>query len=124
MMKQTSIENEKIDYIDRNKLLRDIEKYHVSDGKFQHWVEIQPPVDILHWIPCSERMPDTSDEVLVTYILNGVKDERYVGTATWWADDSDEGGYWTSISDEYRPLVTSIERVAWMSQPKPYKGGE
>lgn len=27
--------------IDRNGLLRDIEHYHLSDGKFQHWVEIQ-----------------------------------------------------------------------------------
>ena len=29
------------DLIDRNALLRDIEHYHLSDGKFQHWVEIQ-----------------------------------------------------------------------------------
>lgn len=27
--------------IDRGKLLRDIEKFHLSDGKFQHWVEVQ-----------------------------------------------------------------------------------
>lgn len=26
-------------------LMRDIEKYHLSDGKFQHWVEVQPIVD-------------------------------------------------------------------------------
>ena len=25
------------EYIDREKLLRDIDHYHVSDGKFQHW---------------------------------------------------------------------------------------
>ena len=31
------------DLISRAKLLRDIENYHVSDGKFQHWVQIQPP---------------------------------------------------------------------------------
>lgn len=42
------------DYIDREKLLRDIEKYHLSDGKFQHWVEIQPAADVApvihaHW---------------------------------------------------------------------------
>lgn len=85
-------------------------------------VEGVPPAD--RWIPCSKKKPDTSDEVFVTYILNGIKNERYVGTARWWADDSDEGGYWTSISDEYRPLGTSIERIAWMPQPEPYKGGE
>ena len=31
--------------IDADKLLRDIEKYHVSDGKFQHWVQIQPTIE-------------------------------------------------------------------------------
>ena len=33
------------DLISRSALLRDIEQYHVSDGLFQHWVEIQPPVE-------------------------------------------------------------------------------
>ena len=30
--------------IDADKLMRDINKYHLSDGKFQHWVEVQPTV--------------------------------------------------------------------------------
>ena len=30
--------------IDADKLLRDIEKYHVSEGKFQHWLELQPTI--------------------------------------------------------------------------------
>ncbi len=30
--------------IDAEKLMRDINKYHLSDGKFQHWVEVQPTV--------------------------------------------------------------------------------
>ena len=33
------------DLIDRQALLRDIEKYHLSDGKFQHWVEVQPSAE-------------------------------------------------------------------------------
>ena len=33
------------DLIDRQALLRDIEKYHLSDGMFQHWVEVQPSVE-------------------------------------------------------------------------------
>ena len=32
------------DLIDRGKLLRDVEKYHVSDGRFQQWVQVQRPV--------------------------------------------------------------------------------
>ena len=31
--------------IDADALLRDIEHYHLSDGKFQHWVEIQPAIE-------------------------------------------------------------------------------
>lgn len=31
--------------IDADALLRDIEHYHLSDGKFQHWVEIQPTIE-------------------------------------------------------------------------------
>ncbi len=27
--------------IDAEKLERDIEQYHLSDGKFQHWVQVQ-----------------------------------------------------------------------------------
>ena len=42
------------EYIDREKLLSDIEKYHLSDGKFQHWAEIQPTVDVEHVIRCKD----------------------------------------------------------------------
>lgn len=31
--------------IDGDKLLQDIEHYNLSDGKFQHWVEIQPTIE-------------------------------------------------------------------------------
>lgn len=45
------------DLIDRKKLLRDIEYYNISDGLFQHWVEIQPsvnpdPVNESEWVAC------------------------------------------------------------------------
>lgn len=33
--------------IDADELLHDIEKYHLSDGKFQHWVEVQNTVDAI-----------------------------------------------------------------------------
>ena len=34
------------EYIEREKLLRDINHYHLSDGKFQHWVELQQAADV------------------------------------------------------------------------------
>lgn len=52
------------DLIDRNKLLRDIEMYHVSDGKFQYWVELQDAVvgkdDSM---PCWADGPDGCEEL-------------------------------------------------------------
>ena len=30
--------------VDADALLRDIEQYHVSDGLFQHWLELQPTI--------------------------------------------------------------------------------
>ena len=40
--------------IDADKLLRDIEHYNLSDGKFQHWVEVQPTVDAVPIIRCQD----------------------------------------------------------------------
>ena len=41
--------------IEADALMRDIEKYHLSDGKFQHWVEVQPTIELERkkgkWIP-------------------------------------------------------------------------
>ena len=31
--------------IDADALMSDIARYHLSDGKFQHWVEVQPTID-------------------------------------------------------------------------------
>ena len=69
------------------------------------------------WISCSERLPENSDEVLTTYIVNGNKNKRYAETATYYDDD----GYWSSPWDEYRVAGTRIDVIAWMPLPEPYK---
>lgn len=57
--------------IDADKLLRDIEKYHVSDGKFQHWVEIQPTIEPQRkrgkWIPQNLNKSDGMISTAVYY---------------------------------------------------------
>lgn len=55
--------------IDADKLLRDIEKYHVSDGKFQHWVQIQPTIE-------PETCKDAVSRNAITQKLNTM--DRYV----------------------------------------------
>ena len=73
------------------------------------------------WIPVKESYPETNDEVLVTYIVNGDKSKRYVEAASWYDGDD---GFWVSAWDEYRVPGTRIEIVAWMPFPKPYKPTE
>ena len=48
--------------IDRQALLRDIEKYHLSDGKFQHWVEVQPSVDAVEVVRCKDCKHRDADD--------------------------------------------------------------
>ena len=94
------------DYIDRQKLLKDIEQYHLSDGKFQYWVEVQPSADVPHWIPCSERLPENSRTVLVTdWGITGFG-RRFDGR---WLDC--DGNKLKDVS-------------AWMPLPEPYEDGE
>ena len=57
------------EYIEREKLLRDINHYHLSDGKFQHWVEVQPAADVApvrygRWI---DAYPDIEPNPMFMY---------------------------------------------------------
>ena len=72
-----------------------------------------------HWVPVTERLPETDDEVLTTYIVNGNRKKRYVETSRYY-DGFD--GQWSSPWDEYRIPGTRIEVIAWMPLPEPYKG--
>ena len=60
-----------------------------------------------HWIPCSERLPDMHDEVLVT--------ARGEVSIAWLYVD----GKWRS-NDMPQPMFKDI--IAWMPLPEPYKG--
>ena len=73
------------------------------------------------WRLCSEELPETNDEVLTTYIVNGNTKKRFVEAASYW-DDGDGEGHWYSVWDEHRILGTKIEVSAWMPMPKPYRG--
>lgn len=70
------------------------------------------------WIPVEERLPETNNEMLVTYIVNGNHKKRYVETANYF-NDGEEGG-WSSVNDEYRIPGTKIEIIAWCELPEPY----
>lgn len=98
--------------IDADALMRDIEHYHVSDGKFQHWVEVQPTIETERkkgkWIPCSEQLPEKEGIYIVT---------------------DDAGGMTTVSTDEFshyedgEPMWMFSQNVtAWMPLPEGYRG--
>ena len=63
------------DLIDRQALLRDIEKYHLSDGMFQHWVEVQPsveaePVRYGHWMLYENQNQDDVNNGNYLYVCS------------------------------------------------------
>jgi len=73
---------------------------------------------IPHWIPVTERLPETTDAVLTTYIVNGDRSRRYVEESSYYGSD----GSWSSPWDEYRIAGTRIEVIAWMPLPEPTRG--
>jgi hypothetical protein len=76
---------------------------------------------VSEWIPVTQALPETNDEVLTTYIVNGNDKKRFIEAASYW-DDGDGEGHWSSVWDEYRVGGTRQEVIAWMPFPKPYKG--
>ena len=60
------------------------------------------------WIPCSEKLPEKEELVLVT-VWNDV-------VIAW----RNRYGGWESVEDMYE----KGDVIAWMPLPKPYKGGE
>ena len=70
------------------------------------------------WRLCSEELPETNDEVIVTYIVNGNDKKCYVETASYF-EDGDGEGHWYSIWDEYSIGRHTTEIIAWMPLPKP-----
>ena len=89
--------------IDADALIRDIEHYNLSDGKFQHWVEIQPTIELQEWTPCSERLPEEDGLYLVTTSKGQVQAHVF-------NHNGNSKEYWMRCNK------------AWMPMPEPWKG--
>ena len=71
-----------------------------------------------HWIPVTERLPETDNAVLTTYIVNGDRSKRYVEESAYYRSSKS----WSSVWDEYRMAGMRIEVIAWMPMPEEYRG--
>lgn len=100
------------DLIDRQAAIDAIKTWGLIDGLSEgEAIEILADEEKLpsvqRWIPCSERLPDMHDEVLVT--------ARGEVSIAWLYVD----GKWRS-NDMPQPMLRDI--IAWMPLPEPYKG--
>ena len=68
--------------------------------------------DVQHWIPCSERLPEDEQNVLVTY-----KTTDKIHPCQYHADGSKNP--WYSYIDQCRAHMNVV--LAWMPLPEPYK---
>ena len=85
----------------RSALKKDAETYRMAIKTLS-----QPPAD--QWIPCSERLPEERQKVLVTL-------ETFTGVRFVRMDWIKDGNWWLWNSDNV---------TAWMPLPEPYKGVE
>lgn len=77
-------------------------------------------INVLGWISVKDRMPETNDEVLTTYLYDDKPKKRYVETASYF-DDGEGEGHWHSVWDEFSIGPVRKTTIAWMPMPKPYK---
>lgn len=97
----------KLKEVEGNNLVDTGEELEVYDELLS--VALDMAIEALQgWIPCSERLPETDDEVLAA---DGV--DMFVA---WYGYDR----IWKSTDHNYDPETPIL---AWMPLPKPYKGG-
>ena len=72
------------------------------------------------WISVKDKLPETNDEVLTTYLYDDKPNIRYVESASYF-DDGEGEGHWHSVWDEFSIGRIRKTTIAWMPMPKPYK---
>ena len=68
------------------------------------------------WIPCNERMPETTGYYLIQHSRRICQDEMAVAFYSVEEAELDKNYTW-----EFKPFADLKEVIAWMPLPKPYK---
>lgn len=80
-----------------------------SDSDFEKWINAQPKVG--EWIPCSERLPETDDVVLIT-VSNIDNNKLFVTPAV----------YQHPFFCTWNALAPEDKVIAWQPLPEPWEG--
>jgi hypothetical protein len=78
------------------------------------------------WIPCSERLPEPDECVLVTVKIRDIysainkKDIYEIDIASYYELDND----WIFNNEYYSYIIKDYEVIAWMPLPSPYEQAE
>ena len=92
------------DPIDRQAVIDAIKRSRFLVDAMEKVIKLPPSQPEPQWIPCSERLPENDDSVLITH-SQGV-------TKAWW-----NGRFWANGMTKKFKTVT-----AWMPLPEPYRG--
>ena len=105
------------DLISRQATIDDIEKNAYRHTYLEQIIDIVSALpSAQQWIPCSERVPEENEMVLIS--------AKYIGHLSNNAPYVEEGffthdGWYSAYGDNYSELLAKV--VAWMPLPKPYK---
>ena len=91
------------DCVSRKAVIRLLHSGYHSKSMIEEVKELPSAQPGQRWIPCSERLPDNDEAVLISN-SHGV-------TKAWW-----NGRFWTSIAVKKYKTV-----IAWMPLPEPYR---
>ena len=124
------------DVVSRQAVLEIIKSHVLTDdyAAIQALPSVRPQEQMGHWIPVSERLPDNTDPVNITWVNHDpesyyadIKDKPFTATGHycngrwWWYSETCQ-----DYLDEYGhcdvdAMDDAIEVIAWMPLPKPYR---
>ncbi len=118
-------------------LIRRQDAIDAVEDWFFNTTDLRQPEEVLRclpsaqqWIPCSERLPEEEEDVLVTRRFLGVKNcskrwNDHIPPTTYVEVAQYFDGTWTALSDEYKIARNRhTDPIAWMPLPNPYKESE